>query len=122
MPTAAGEPLYYGRVYGSYLTNLPVGQKARIDFLSQNNCVYPSGSIINVPGEATNNIHIRNDGPCIIQYSVNGGDIEDMIGGILATTISRELKWPDTIIKSVNVLCLPTGANLYASISVEVMK
>lgn len=118
----AGVPSYYGRIFGSYIKNLAVDQKARIDLVHLGKCVYPTGSIINVPGEASSNIHVRNDGPCLIQYSINGADINDMIGGILAPTIARELKWPDTVVKSVNILCLSTADNLFASASVEILK
>jgi hypothetical protein len=116
-----GDPLYFGQVYGSYIKNLPVGQYARIDFVYIGRCVAPMGSIINVPGMAANNVHIRNDGAALIQYSVNGANINEMIGGILAPTISRELKWPDTIVKSVNIFCLPLNDALFSSTSVEIM-
>lgn len=117
-----GVPNYYGRVFGSYIKNLSVDQRARIDLIHYGKCVYTSGSIINIPGEASNNIHVRNDGPCNIQYSINGADINDMVGGILAPTIARELKWPDTIVKSVNILCLATSNNLFANASIEILK
>jgi hypothetical protein len=119
---AYGIPLYFGRVWGSYIRNLPVGQYARIDFVHLGNCTAPSGSTINVPGEASNNVHIRNDGPCLIQYSVNGSTLTDMIGGFIAVNMMRELKWPDTVVKSVNLYCWETGASMFANIAVEIQK
>lgn len=120
MPT--GIPLYYGRVHGSYVRNLPVGQYARIDFVHLGQCSAPSGSTINVPGEASNNVHIRNDGPCLVQYSINGSNIQDMVGGFIAVNMARELKWPDTIVKSVNLFCWETGASMFANVAIEIQK
>lgn len=117
-----GIPLYFGIVYGNYITNLAVGQKARIDFTAPGKCVVPAGSTINVPGEAVNNIHIRCDGPAFVQYSTNAPNINTMIGGTVNTLTGRELKWPDTIIKSINLLCMATGDSLFTNIAVDVTK
>ena len=119
---ARGIPLYYGTVYGSYLTNITVGARARINFVNLGDCVYPSGSIVNIPGEAVNNVHLRCDGPAYIQYSINAPSIKEMIGGTVTAQSPRELKWPDTIIKSVNVLALPTGDSLFTNVAIDVQK
>jgi hypothetical protein len=119
---ARGIPLFYGRVFGSYVINLAVGQRARIDFVNLGNCVAPAGSIINIPGEAANNVHLRCDGPAFVQYSVNAPNINEMIGGTVNNVTARELKWPDTIIKSVNLLCLPTGDSLFTNVAIDVQK
>ena len=63
-----GFPLFYGKVYGCFIANLIIGAKARIDFVIPANCVFPdSNSIINVPMEAVNNVHIKNVGPANVQ-------------------------------------------------------
>jgi hypothetical protein len=122
MPPNFGKPLYFGRVFGSYITDLPVGEYARIDFVHLGKCVATSSSIINVPGEAGSNIHIRNDGPCTVQYSVNSTTIQEMIGGFIAVNMSRELKWPEAVVKSVNLFCIATGNSMFANVAVEMQK
>jgi hypothetical protein len=118
----SGVPLYFGRVFGSYIRNLAAGERARVDFVYQANCVAPQGSILNIPGEATNNVHIRCDGPALVQYSVNDPNINEMYGGILAPAIARELKWPDTVVKSVNLLCLDLNGSISTAVAVECSK
>lgn len=122
MPPNFGVPLYYGRVYGSYITDLTVGERARIDFVHLGNCKAPPSSIINVPGEACSNVNIRNDGPCIVQYSVNSTTIDEMIGGFLNVNMPRDLKWPEAVVKSVNVMPIATGGSIFANISIDVQK
>jgi hypothetical protein len=117
-----GVPLYYGRVFGSYITDLAVGEYARIDFVHLGKCKATPSSIINVPGEAGSNVHIRNDGPCIVQYSVNSSSINEMIGGFLGINSPRELKWPEAVVKSVNLLTIATGDSIFANVAVEMQK
>jgi hypothetical protein len=45
-----------------------------------------------------------------------------MIGGFIAVNMMRELKWPDTVVKSVNLYCWETGASMFANIAVEIQK
>lgn len=114
----------YNRVYGSYMADLVIGNMYRIDFVNLANCkIEPNvGGIINIPGEAVNNLYLRNDGPCLIQYSINGSNINEMIGGVLAKTMIRELSWDKSNIKSVNITPITTGASTGASVAIDVSK
>jgi hypothetical protein len=114
-----GDEVYFSRCYGCYLINCTVDEFYRIDFVNQGGSVVPIGSIVNVPGRAVNNIYVRNDGPALVQYSINGGELQDMIGGILVVNNPRDLKFKDTNCHSVNFYIRPTGGNLFATIDVE---
>ena len=116
----AGDEVYFSRIYGSYLMNMSVNGRYRIDFVNQSGCVVPDGSILNIPGRAVNNLYIRNDGPCAIQYSVNGASIEDMIGGVMTTGQNRDIKFKDTNLKSVNIFVITTTNSLFSTIDIEV--
>ena len=117
----AGDEVYFSQVYGSYLENCVVDKFYRIDFVNQGGSVVPTGSRVNVPGRAVNNVYIRNDGPALVQYSVNGANIQEMKGGVLVVNNPRDLKFKDTNCKSVNFYILQTGSNLFATINVEVI-
>lgn len=114
-----GDEVYFSRCYGSYLENCTINKFYRIDFYNQGGSVAPSGSIINVPGRAVNNVYIRNDGPALVQYSINGADLQDMIGGVLVVNNPRDLKFKDTNCHSVNFFIMPTQSYLFATINVE---
>ena len=114
----------YNRVYGSYMADLIINNVYRIDFvnLSASKIEKGVGGFVNVPGEAVNNLYIRNDGPCLIQYSVNGANISEMIGGVLAKTMTREFHWDLENIKSVNIMPIPTGVDTGSSVAIDVAR
>lgn len=114
----------YNQVYGSYLVNAVVGEIFRIDFVFRNNSVVTkdSNTILNVPGEAVDNLYIRNDGPASIQYSVNAPNKNELIGGVLVATMNREFKWDKANIKSVNIFIKNDGVNLMSSVAIDVSK
>ena len=116
-----GDPVYYGKIYGTFFDNLAIGQVARIDFVYRGKCVVPNGTILNIPGQAVNNIHVRCDGPAKVRYSINAENINENFGEVLAPTIAREVKTPDTIIKSVNLVGYAYGDQLFTAVSVAVL-
>ena len=108
-------------VYGSYLKGLQIGQLYRVDFVLHNECKVPPGSHLNIPGVATDNVHIRNDGGAPIIYSTNAPNINVVQGGYMIKDKERDLKFQKTNLKSVNIYVVNDGVNLLADVAIDTL-
>ena len=107
-----------GIILGNYILNMKPGIMYRLDFIYPSNNIVPDGSWVNMPGEAVNNIYIRNDGPDTIIFSINEPNNKNISGPVLTKTFTKEITFKEKMIKSINLFIYGNGTS--ASVSVDV--
>ena len=113
---------YYSTTYGCHLLGCLVGEKYRIDFVNRGECVVPNNAAFDVPGEATQMVYIRNDGPAGVYYKINAPNLATIGYSYLGHRKEREFKFSRVNVKSVNIYVAPTDAETSADIVIETLK